>query len=608
MATSTDASRVWLPGIVQRIAGFMSPNEVACTLRLVDKASAQQFSRFQVVRLSLASPSHAFRHRWGAANAYRQLSRLKRLKLLQLTAASGNLENLELALASAGLLVTPEVLEAAAAAGQLHVCQLLRERYVCPWGNSLAAAARGGHWHICEWLLASGCGHDPAAPNAAARAGHISLALWLLLLELPLSGGDSRGGGSGGGGGGSDGGSGGGGGGSDGGSGGGGGSSADVGMSHLGSFLASAASGCSLDVLQQTHDQLARRLRWPTAVSGSDQEQQLEHQQQRRQGDANGGAGQLLLDQATFAASGYGGEILAAAAGSPTPDWQSKVEWLETALGCPRTHEACVEAARGPDALERLQWLALRRGYPTSDPRVTEVAAKSGSLAALRFLVEERGARPGLEAASMAAFHGQLAVLQYLHIRNCPLDLRTALFSASCQGHVAVAVWAVEQLGGEGAAAARRWSDWVAVGDSVEMLARLQERGWVPGGGAFVEGAEGGCEAVLEWLVEHGCPMPVDGRPYLCSARNGDLAMLRCLHRLGCPWGRQMLLSCVSRGCPLPTLRLLRELGCPAPADWSDVVRAAASVPVVADHLAQLQNVLMRRDETQRRPGAAEDK
>ncbi|KXZ51397.1 hypothetical protein GPECTOR_12g359 [Gonium pectorale] len=58
------------------------------------------------------------------------------------------------------------------------------------------------------------------------------------------------------------------------------------------------------------------------------------------------------------------------------------------------------------------------------------------------------------------------------------------------------------------------------------------------------------------------------GRPFRVAARNGDLAALRCLARLGCPWGaasgdQSVFDFCLADKMPLPVLRLLVELGCP---------------------------------------------
>ena len=143
-----DGSRVWAPGIVACIVRFVSANEIACTIRLVDKVTSLQFEDSKTVWLSLPSPAYAFRERWGIPGAVRNYTQKQRVEFLCLTAASGSIENLEIvldgaglllevALASAGLDVMREVLEAAAAACQLEVCQLLRGRG-CPWGRALS--------------------------------------------------------------------------------------------------------------------------------------------------------------------------------------------------------------------------------------------------------------------------------------------------------------------------------------------------------------------------------------------------------------------------------------------------------------------------------------
>ena len=57
-------------------------------------------------------------------------------------------------------------------------------------------------------------------------------------------------------------------------------------------------------------------------------------------------------------------------------------------------------------------------------------------------------------------------------------------------------------------------ADWVAnhgaaASGSMELLLWLDERGAKWTEPAFCDAAEGGSEEVLEWLVAHGCPMPV---------------------------------------------------------------------------------------------------
>ncbi|KXZ51684.1 hypothetical protein GPECTOR_11g135 [Gonium pectorale] len=88
---------------------------------------------------------------------------------------------------------------------------------------------------------------------------------------------------------------------------------------------------------------------------------------------------------------GTKGRILAAAAGSPTPDWQAKVEWLE-GRRFPRTEDAITEAAGRPNAPQRRKWLR-QRGYPVETEfgvvRPTENAARVGNVAAFLYLLTE---------------------------------------------------------------------------------------------------------------------------------------------------------------------------------------------------------------------------
>ncbi|PNH03533.1 hypothetical protein TSOC_010402 [Tetrabaena socialis] len=84
---------------------------------------------------------------------------------------------------------------------------------------------------------------------------------------------------------------------------------------------------------------------------------------------------------------------------------------------------------------------------------------------------------------------------------------------------------------------------------------------------AFVEAADAGCMEVVEWLAARRCPMRgyIDqGDPYARAGGNGDLAMLACLLRLGCPWSPDGLTfeAALQAGCGLPVLRWLLGSGC----------------------------------------------
>ncbi|GLC77372.1 hypothetical protein PLESTF_001926400 [Pleodorina starrii] len=126
-----------------------------------------------------------------------------------------------------------------------------------------------------------------------------------------------------------------------------------------------------------------------------------------------------------------------------------------------------------------------------------------------------------------------------------PLPLYPSLDVYGCRISE-VGGWAVFNVSGESGylllltTAAQQGTGGQAADDAATIAAGQQE------GAVTMEdyvlanpnGAKSGCKEVLEWLVERGCPFPLDGGAYLKAAFNGDLAMLRCLHRLGCPWAR----------------------------------------------------------------------
>ncbi|EFJ41125.1 hypothetical protein VOLCADRAFT_107815 [Volvox carteri f. nagariensis] len=78
--------------------------------------------------------------------------------------------------------------------------------------------------------------------------------------------------------------------------------------------------------------------------------------------------------------------------------------------------------------------------------------------------------------------------------------------------------------------------------------------------------------AVLEWLVARGVPMGDDGKLYVTAAHCHDLVILRCLRRLGCPWGPGVFSRAVydkgalygrSNGSTPEVLQWLHAEGCP---------------------------------------------
>ncbi|KXZ48033.1 hypothetical protein GPECTOR_31g397 [Gonium pectorale] len=300
--------------------------------------------------------------------------------------------------------------------------------------------------------------------------------------------------------------------------------------------------------------------------------------------------------------AGFLHELACAAAGSRTADWQAKLDWVESlrAVAVPPAGRVggvaaaaaaggggdaaaasaaaiCARAASCPDAAARLAWLR-HRDY-TADAAAAQEAVRTGNAAALTYLLDEAGVRLGedLSPVRAAAQGGKLEVLRALRSRRLWMDPYIVALAAAAHGHLPVVQWAVQELGAsvrEG-----RLKTAAASSGSVELMAWLQDTWgcrWTED--AFAASAGSGCEEAVEWLAENGCPMGTNGQPYNSAVGNNDLAVLRCLARLGCPWGASggaIFACCLREPCkPLPLLRGLVEAGCPV--DWQAAVDAAS--------------------------------
>ncbi|GLC39390.1 hypothetical protein PLESTM_000891500 [Pleodorina starrii] len=591
-----DPSRIWIPQLVERFASLLPPNDVACSLRLVDKATAALFRHhhhhpqsppphFVTVRLSRSVPHHAFARRWGHARALAPLTWRQRRQLLRLTVRSGSLPNLEILLDELDehCPLGPDVLEAAAGAGALAMCQALRRRG-CPWSDgALRAAAAGGHQATCEWLLATGGCPLPwsseAALLAAARGGHSATCEWMLASGCrPWSSrapGEAAAGGH-------------------------------VGLMDrllaaaeaaaaaappppggvdvdVGALLRGAAQGCSLATLQRLYDRYGRRV-----------------------------AGQHA---AAAAACSWGEFLIPAAVLSPTPDWQAKAEWLAGRVP-PAYDEQEVVTRVGrsvhlygrSDWRARLDWLRRRLTRAVGHERTDEfvwAAVLAGNTAAADDLLPPPPPGDGRVppwVPAVAVGEGHLPMLHMLEARGHLPDpgmLRAALRS----GRLAVVRWVSERLERLDAGLGQhqqhqqqrpqqRQRQPLGLGlspelfsagassGSVEVLEWLRGRGCPWDARTFAAAAGAGSEEALEWLAERGCPMGDDGAPYIQPAARGDLSVLRCLRRLGCPWSDSSrgdtFNRCaaavgddpVGRLCDRPVgLQWLLEQGCPV--DWS---------------------------------------
>ncbi|PNW77736.1 hypothetical protein CHLRE_10g449400v5 [Chlamydomonas reinhardtii] len=155
-------SRDTLARIIQ-LAAF-NENDVACSLLPLDKATcalARSLGYSATVHAAKAVPRWAFAARWGAPGAMRDMTLEMRRKLLCATAASGDLENLELAASVVGCPLGPDVFTAARAAGHGEVLGWLRSAGLTDTDASLEAAGRAGHPNC-----------SPSCIIAAAGAGH----------------------------------------------------------------------------------------------------------------------------------------------------------------------------------------------------------------------------------------------------------------------------------------------------------------------------------------------------------------------------------------------------------------------------------------------------
>ncbi|KAG2423096.1 hypothetical protein HXX76_002321 [Chlamydomonas incerta] len=133
-------------------------------------------------------PGHAFVRHFSRPVPWRALTLPQRRRLLCLAASSGHAPSLEAALAQCGCTLTPDVLTAAAAAGDIPACQrVLGESDVIAVA-SLTAAARNGHLQLLKLLLdATGARDTPyawkhfvkAAATGACLGGQAAVLAWL---------------------------------------------------------------------------------------------------------------------------------------------------------------------------------------------------------------------------------------------------------------------------------------------------------------------------------------------------------------------------------------------------------------------------------------------
>ncbi|KXZ42813.1 hypothetical protein GPECTOR_116g345 [Gonium pectorale] len=564
------------PELTERIVCKLDRNEVAASFRQVNKAAAAQFSgpEHTIIRLSQPVPPHAFAAHWQAPGAMRGLTLSQRRQLICATATTGSVANLEVAVQAAGCLPSYRALQASASAGQLDTCRWLiehgclthphdRDSYIdgpaVRWADDIAfVAASGGHKHVCDYLKAlQDKGWVMGCVIGAARGGHIALMEQMNQQRRPRRR-HARSQGV----------------------------SVSANEAHF--TLWAVAHGCDLATLQ--HFWVSMRPRRGPVDSVH--------------------------------------TIMEAAAGSPTEDWAAKVEWLLGELGGDPSNGVwlctATEACSRPDALARLKWLR-ERGFPIDSSATVQLAC-TGNTQALQYVLAELGpagdGRERVRAIDLedAARCGHLAALQALHGAGWRLSNRCLVLAAAAGGQLQVLAWLMETLDGPVVQLGTDLFAAAARSGNVALLAWLRERGPAPPAwrnDAYEAAAESGCEEMMEALAQAepakpnlpsrtcqaepakpgvwgvclrllsfalgfsaqavGQPAGVigptghqtTGRAYVAACVNGDLAMARCLRRLGVPWGHgqagstKVFTEAAAKGAPLRMLRWLLEEGCP---------------------------------------------
>jgi hypothetical protein len=475
-----------LPELLRRVASYLHANEIATSFQLVCKRTLQHLGDFKAISLSAPVPAHALVWRFSQPGVVRELTLQQRLRVAARAVETGCLAAVRLlvtgdggpeGVGATGCAPLPGTLVPAARAGQLAVCQHLRQQG-CPWSEvAFHLAASKGHTDVCLWLLAEGCpGADAlieyiadgsyqeaceqllaagcpwseCAAGAAASGGHYSGVRWLLQLsdeQRPTC------------------------------------------FSYL---LSGAAFGLSLPQLQELHAQYMPR---------------------------------VPEDQHSEA----GSRMLFSAAAALTTDFREKIDWLLSCGYRPAPEEwswgmgelAAVDstASSGSELVSRLAFLkqhGFKLGKETAEYLMT---GKQDEPAALAFMLDEAGLQPGdgmaQAVAEAACGHGRLESLQLLWERGwlaaAYVDM-AALFKACGGVGQDVAAWLVATLCGSGpgqhALTAELFAHAAAAG-SIPLLQQLRARGCTWSGGAWAAAAWAGCEALLEWLHAEGCPMPV---------------------------------------------------------------------------------------------------
>ncbi|KAG2496179.1 hypothetical protein HYH03_005779 [Edaphochlamys debaryana] len=632
----SNASQLWIPELVDRIASFMPGNDVACILRLVDHAAAAQLQRHATIHVSQPVPPAIFAAHWSAPDACRNLTLTKRRLLVCLTAASGVVENLAAASQAAGCRLSVESLLAAVAGGRIDIC--CRHLLSVPASNgisgALAALPAAGrrpppadqppapavlrYLECCDWLVQPGRLQPTseewnAVMRAAAHAGNLSFCCWVHEQRL-------------------------------------GGEPLPINWSNV---LDAAAGGGSRAVCEwclyvSNGSALSGNSYRPALAEGHVALSEWLHSKHSSAASYPSSSSPMDIlaaawgpcDAATFrrlceaegAISPALRRLLTDAALSSEGDsWRAKVEILYQQGGGVQAGEAddtlperIVRVLADGSMVERLIWIQDRgiQLKPFAKAELLSSALAGNNAAAVAFLLRT-GAWPAFalepgvalhgppdpdgaaadggpaaprlqvlpswdDAVNAAAHRGHVEALRLALEAGCPINRRQALLAAASGGCIPAMQLLLDHCGGAAAEAFGPQTVDVfaaaAGSGSVEAMVWVQRHGWPAWSSdwsleqVWLKAAESGCEAALVFIAECTCPLPRTGRPYSSAEEAGDLQTLTVLRRLGVPYGRcgkGLIAAAATARLPLSALQLLLEDGC-EPESWQRVADAAA--------------------------------
>ncbi len=603
MACPTECSALPVH-LISRVIDHLEPNEKPLAGRLVSRDACKRLGQLshRTARFSLPLPAHALAPAWQPhlQQALKQLTFARKLQSLPAAASSGSEVNLEVAWGLLRPCLFPELLSPP----QAHGMPPFYGSWIFPGSDAGTAAVRSGHIHLLPWLVRRCCPLDPGFTLATA-AEHCYLAglqqvsellactthpsntsQWALWRKLATAAGRS-------------------------------GVAPTAKLSWLLSAAREGPRAGECEEEGQPREGQARE-------GPQDGDNEEEGHQQRLLAAAAAGAAESgsmavlqWLQQQGMDLQDEGGPGICAPwwavlVGALRHGHVAVADWLVDEAGCPLLQQGQhVAQAHMWDrvalggSVEAMRWL-LRRGAAAQECMV-ERAAMMGRLEAVQFLHLECGLQLTEDVFAEAAGSRSLPTVAWLLQAGGPMS-PDAYTCAAEAGDVAMVRWLAQEAGcpfeqdllheymwlwprdrrssgdleqalrvlaGAGALqlplSTSQCVDQAADRGDLPLLRYLHEECGVGfGPGTLAAAAEGGCEAVLEWLVGAGCAVEGgqgESDPYLAAGQGGDLATLSYLRHLGVPWGGRAYRAPVQgyqlqRGkVPLPVLRWLVERG-----------------------------------------------